>query len=49
MDERDEAVTDTLYVTETDENCKAESFSIITTKAWSKDEIAIANMFVDKV
>jgi len=49
MDKRDETATETLYVTETDEACNAMSFTIITTKAWTKDDTEIANMFVDNV
>jgi len=49
MDARDETATETLYVTETDEDCNAMSFSIITTKAWTKDDTEIANIFVDNV
>jgi hypothetical protein len=49
MDNRDETATETLYVTDLDENCNALAFSIVTTKAWTKDETEVANMFVDEV
>ena len=61
MDYRDESVTEILYVTETDDDCNAQSFSITTTKAFVPGVVcgdvgppveactSIANMFVDKV
>jgi len=49
MDARDETLTETLYVTETDEDCNAKTFSIIAAKAWTPDDTAIANMFLDEV
>ncbi len=49
MDNRDETATETLYVTKVDEHCNALEFSIVTTKAWTKNPTEIANMFVDEV